>query len=187
MFPLFHSRQKANLPEVPSLSGSSAPLGCRSLRVVPTPEPAPAGLAPGPPGALSGPPMASVSLGPAVCSHHTHLPPSRPPGRWRQAIAASPALRIPAGPASLAALFLVLSPLRFSSCPILAPFPGDPSPDVDPPQTRCPLATPPALSPWCLVEAVDSACLNPTRGFPSNPPRLLPVRWGQPAPSASLR
>lgn len=80
MFPLFHSRQKANLPEVPSLSGSSAPLGCRSLRVVPTPEPAPAGLAPGPPGALSGPPMASVSLGPAVCSHHTHLPP--PPAPW---------------------------------------------------------------------------------------------------------
>lgn len=78
MFPLFHSRQKANLPEVPSLSGSSAPLGCRSLRVVPTPEPAPAGLAPGPPGALSGPPMASVSLGPAVCSHHTHLPPPGP-------------------------------------------------------------------------------------------------------------
>lgn len=167
MFPLSHSRQKANLPEVPSLSGSSAPLGCGSLRVVPAPEPAPAGLAPGPPGALSGPPMASVSLGPAVCSRH--LPPPRPPGSWRQAIAASLALGIPAGPASLAALFLVLSPLRLSSCPILGPFPGDPSPDVDPPQTRCPLA-----SPLCTFSLVSGggrglSVSEPNRRFPLKP------------------
>lgn len=134
MFPLSYSRQEARFPQVPSFCHFLAARGWGPLRVVPTPEPALAGLAPAPPVLCQGCPRPPVAQSGGRCSR----PPSWPGSRRLELPPPPPGPRWPAGPASLAVLLSRPSSPRLSSRPSLAPFPGDPRPVVDLPRTRSP-------------------------------------------------